>query len=193
MGKRYKAFHSNGILFCLALVFLLSGCAYKWGDTSRSLPLGYKQVSVPVFKNLTSEPGAGMDFTDALIREFERSRVGRVTDQNLSEVEITGTVSSLALEGLNKDERSGLPAGAVLASEYRVSLVVDIVLVRRSDKTVLWNGQVSGAKTFPAAQITATGVNTANPLYNLSSKRRTIQLLAKEMMIEAHDRMTENF
>lgn len=193
MLKHYRGLIVNGMLFSFSICILFSGCAYRWGDTQRTLPLGYKQVSIPVFKNLTSEPGVGMDFTDALIREVEKSRVGRITERNLSEIEITGVVSNIGLEGLNKNELAGLPKGAVLASEYRVSLTVDLTLVRRSDQTVLWSGQVSGTKTFPAAQITATGINSANPLYNLSSKRRTIQLLAREMMIEAHDRMTENF
>jgi hypothetical protein len=52
---------------------LLTGCAYRFGNVSRSLPGGYKYISIPVFKNKTQETGIEVGFTNALIQEFDRS------------------------------------------------------------------------------------------------------------------------
>ncbi|WP_413294420.1 LptE family protein [Bdellovibrio sp. HCB185ZH] len=164
---------------------------------SRTIPGGYKQISVPVFKNKTNEPGLEVAFTNGLIHEFQRSRVARVVDNSLSEVAVMGTIDTVAyLPGAKRvagDSSTFLPKGTVIASEYRILLTVTVKVVRQADGTQLWAGSFTGERTYAAPQVTLAGVNSVDPLYNLSARRQNIDLMANDLMLEAHDRITENF
>ena len=70
---------------------------------------------------------------------------------------------------------------------------MNLSIKKRNDEKILWNGQFTGERTFSAARIQAAIVNSANPLYNLSARRRNIAVLAQDMVAEANDKMTENF
>ncbi|WII72052.1 LptE family protein [Bdellovibrio sp. 22V] len=190
----------KGLLISLVFVsgLTLQGCAYTFGVANRSIPGGYKQISVPVFKNKTLEPGIEVGFTNALIQEFQRSRIARVVDNSLSEVAVIGQIDSVTyLPGAKRVAGDGsspyLPNGTVIASEYRILLTVTVNVVRQADGTVLWSGSFSGERTYAAPQVTQAGINSVNPLYNLSARRQNIDVMANDIMIEAHDRITENF
>lgn len=180
----------------IVVTLFLTGCAYQLGVGTRSIPGGYRQISVPVFKNITQEAGIEVAFTNSLIQEFQRSRMARVVDDNLSEVSIQGTIDSIQyLPGAKRvaGDSSFLPIGTVIASEYRILLATTVRVVRQSDGVVLWSGSFSGERTYAAPQVTLAGVNSMNPLYNLSARRQNIEVMANDLMVEAHDRITENF
>lgn len=185
-------------LLILLVILSSQGCAYRLGAATRSIPGGYNQISIPVFKNLTQETGVEVSFTNFLIQEFQRSRIARIVDNSLSEVAVVGQIDSIQyLPGSPRKagEASApyLPRGAVISSEYRILLNVTVKLVRQADGTQLWSGSFSGERTYVAPQVTIAGVNSVNPLYNLSARRQNIDFIAHDLMIEAHDRITENF
>jgi len=166
--------------------------------SSRSLPGGYKYLSIPVFKNSTQETGIEVGFTNALIQEFERSQVGKVTNENLSDVKIVGIVESVQyLPGskLKPGDSNALymPRETVLAQDYRILVVATVRIIRQADNTTIWTGSFSGERTYVSPRVTLAGVNSVNPLYNLSARRQNIDSVANDMMAEAHDRITENF
>ncbi|HWU44125.1 MAG TPA: LptE family protein [Bdellovibrio sp.] len=168
------------------------------GSAGRSIPGGYKQISVPVFKNRTQETGIEVSFTNSLIQEFQRSRVARVVDNALSEVSVIGSIDSIQyLPGAKRiagdPATPYLPMETAIASEYRILLTVTVRVVRQADGTELWKGTFNGERTYQAPQVTLAGVNSVNPLYNLSARRQNIDVMASDMMLEAHDRITENF
>ncbi len=189
----------NTIRISLILTLLLSsGCAYRLGVAARSIPGGYKQISVPIFKNKTQEAGIEVGFTNMLIQEFQRSRIARVVDNSLSEVAVIGQIDSVEYLPSSKKQAGSssapyLPKGTVLAAEYRLLLTVTVKLVRQADGTELWSGSFAGERTYAAPQVTLAGVNSVNPLYNLSARRQNIDVMASDLMLEAHDRITENF
>jgi hypothetical protein len=81
----------------------------------------------------------------------------------------------------------------VLGTKYQVTVNATVRLRRKSDLTVLWEGTFSRSKPYSASLVTMSGINSVNPLYNLSAKRQNIEVMATEMMSETHDRITENF
>ncbi len=187
-------------LYSILLTFLLigSGCAYHLGSSERTIPGGYKQISVPIFKNRSQETGVEVALTNALIQEFQRSRIARVVDNSLSEVAVVGTIDSIQyLPGAKRTSGDSsapfLPLGTVIASEYRILMTVTVELKRQAYGIQLWSGTFSGERTYVAPQVTLAGVNSVNPLYNLSARRQNIETMAGDLMIEAHDRITENF
>jgi hypothetical protein len=184
------------LLRYLVLSTLLTSCAYQVGFTNRALPHGYKQVYIPVFKNYTQEPGIELDFTNSLRTELERSRVARMTDPGLAEVELIGEISDLIYMPENPQSSSTsstLPTGTVLASAYDIRLNVKLSLKKRSDGSTIWTSQFNSDKKYNAPRVTMAGINTVNPLYNLSARRQQIQIMSETMMAEAYERMTENF
>ncbi len=179
------------ILFFLSALINAS-CAYRLGSSDRGLPGGYRQVSIPMFKNYTMEPAIEKNFTNALIQEFERSKVAVVTDSSRSEVEITGEIISLGSTTDGVRETSKI-LGAQLGSIIRVFVTAKITLRKQSDKSIIWESEFKDERSFSSSQVTVPGVNTVNPLYNLSAKRQNIELMAQNLMSQAYDRLTENF
>jgi hypothetical protein len=177
---------------------MTSGCAYHFGLAERALPGGYTQVAIPMFKNQSGEVGIEPFFTNSLIRRFSRSQAARVTDKELSPLLLLGFVDSVQIVNgpavINSSPQGrSLPDQAVLITEYRLLVKTHIVLKRKSDDKIMWQGTFTNEKVYAPPRIGAELVNSANATYNQSVKMETIALLAEEMMAEAHDRMTENF
>lgn len=180
-------------------VFLVcASCAYRQGAPERTIPGGHRQVRVPMFKNLTQEVGIETSFTNAIIDELLQTRVATINPN--AEVDVLGTIESVQYvpSGINNIDPKGDKGKlgnepVVLAAEYRVVIVMDMKVKKRSDESLLWGGKFTGERTFSAAQIKAPIVNSANSLYNLSARRRNIAELAQDMVAEAADKMTENF
>lgn len=176
----------------LALVF--SGC-YHFSALQRQLPGGYDRVAVPIFKNKTFEPGIEALFTSAMIEEMERNHFAKVVSREESQVELLGEITSIVFgRGANMPTDANLDANkTALTKEYRAVVTVNLQLVRRSDGKVLWSGGFNGEKQFPAPQVTTAGLDSVNPIYNHSAQVQNIQILAKDLMAQAHLIMTENF
>lgn len=177
----------------------LSSCAYNLGYGERSLPGGYNRVSVPVFQNKSEQVGIEVFFTNALIREFEQSRVARVADSDEAPVSLEGQILNveIARTGLIAGgQGSGvqnLPSDAVLSSEYRLIVYAHLRLRRKSDRQILWEGAFQKEGVYSAPRVGSAVLNSANANYNESIRDQRIQQIAEEMMEEAHDRITENF
>lgn len=171
-----------------------TACSYRLGAPDRVLPGGYKQVSIPVFKNLSQEPGIEMAFTNAIIQEFSRSKSARVVDPIFAEAQLVGEIISVQYRpGGESFNDPSLPTGTVLATQYTIVIEVQVTLRRRSDGQILHQQNYIREQPYTAPQVKQAGVNTVNPLYNLSSRRQNIDVMATDMMAEAHDRISENF
>jgi hypothetical protein len=178
-----------------ALVFL-PGCAYHFGLTERALPGGYGQVGIPMFKNKSAEVGIEPLFTNSLITHFERSQAARVVDKDMAPVVLEGTINNVVtVQGAVTDSNTllSLPSNAVLVTVYRLQVTARLILKRKSDDKIIWQGSFMTEKVYSAPQIGTAIVNSADATYNQSARMQTMGLLAEEMMTEAHDRITENY
>lgn len=155
-------------------------------------------IAVPVFKNSTHETGAEIFFTNAMVREIERVRIGRVTDRQNAQVTLEGKIDSIQYIASAPTQAAehpalNLPANTILNSEYRILARASMRLRRNSDKKILWEGSFDKEQVYLAPKIGSEGLSSANALYNHSARQQTLQTIASEMMSEAHDRLTENF
>ena len=175
------------------------GCAYHAGFAGRRIPGGYDQVAVPIFKNKTVDAGVEVYFTNALIRELERAKLARVVPKAEAQATLVGSIEKIEYapgSPTKADPRVAtnfLPEGTVLNAEYRILTTVRIELLRNSDQKALWSGTFQGEKSYATPRIGVTSLNTANALYNHSAHYQNLQVMAGDMMAEAHDRLTENF
>jgi hypothetical protein len=193
--------HFISCVALLALTLGLSGCAYTFGYQQRNLPGGYTEVAVPVFKNQTQQVAIESYFSNALIRQFNRSKVAKIAPTTTAPVIIEGTIRSLKylpggqIDANRTDENSQvqLPVNTVLTVEYRVLMQTMVVLKRASDGKVLWSGGFENERVYTAPQVGLGTINSVNALYNHSARLEVIEQMAYDMMADAHDRMTENF
>ncbi|MCM2282902.1 MAG: LPS assembly lipoprotein LptE [Bdellovibrionaceae bacterium] len=176
--------------------FLFAGCAYTGGYGDRGIPGGYSLLAVPVFRNATIEVGSETYFTNALIRELERSKVVKITPKSEAQATLEGNVESVSYVAGSKYEAAAtnsLPTQTVLTTSYTVKVRTRLTLRRNSDQAVLWSNVFEGERVYNAPQLTVPGVSSANATYNHSARHQTIAALALDMMAEAHDRLTESF
>jgi len=177
---------------------VMSSCAYQLSTKIESLPGGVRKIQIPIFKNASTEPGAEVFFTNALKQEALRSSVVRLqNDESDAEAVLQGTLTKIDIIAedsvMESENNPYLPKRNVLANQYKVTAYVDLVLKKRGTTTVLWRGNFTQTKNFPAAAITLPVINSSNALYNQSAKRQTLDALSKEMMQAGFDRMIENF
>lgn len=194
------------------LIPILSGCAsYHVGHYKRALPGGYDRISIPMFHNKTDEVGIETFFTKALRTEFERSNLARVTSSNDAQVILEGTVSMVTYTGSNPtslgEDSPGirtpnpvdpltpnpLPKGVTLNRTYTSQVLVKITARKVADNSILWQGDFTSQRNYAAPLIGSPTLTSANALYNQNSRIDTMERQAKDLMSEAHDRLTENF
>lgn len=174
--------------------FLFSACAYHFTALKRHLPGGYDRVAVPMFKNKSFETGIESYFTAAMIEELERDHFAKVTSRDDAQVILEGNIGSVNYgAGAQVDDPALVTRDVVLSKEYRIYVSANLKLIRVSDQKILWSGGFSGEKQYPAPQMTIEGLDTSNATYNHSARMDNIKLLARDMMIQAHINMTENF
>lgn len=200
VGNTVEAMWGRAVCVCLVVLSLL-GCAYHWSLADGTLPGGYRQIAIPVFMNRSQELGIEVDFTNAMIREFERSKVAQVVAADSAPVKLEGEILVVDIQRgalsigtpNNAGDIAALPNQSVLATSYRMVVRTHLRLRRTSDSAVLWETDLNNEKVYQAPRIGSAVVNSANVLYNQSAKQINFAGLARDMMEEAHARMTENF
>jgi len=161
----------------LAAVFL-AGCGYHFKGKENNLPKDITKISIPVFKNKTMETNIETFFTNALISQFVKSKELKLVDTKNADAIIYGTIRDFHLDTLTY-----YPNGKV--SEYRVTVVMDVSLVRTSDKKVIWRGKnMHEFEDYDASNETLT---------NEARQQEAAIKISKFMAELIHDRMLENF
>jgi hypothetical protein len=192
----------SALVCALIILGVFNGCAYRAGSGDRQIPGGYRAIAVPVFKNNTHESGIEVFFTNSLVREIERSRIGSVTDKASSQVTLEGSIDSIVYSGSapivgDDTNATGLPSGTFLNSQTNITVNTTLRLRRNSDGKVLWEASFSKGQTYQTPRIGiingSTALSGADAVYNHSARYQNIETIAADMMLEAHDRLTENF
>lgn len=207
--KARQVFHRTLFLAFIAgslgFSFGLTGCAYRMGYGTRQLPGGYRTIAVPMFKNKSHDAGIEVYLTNAMVRELERMRIGRLAPKSEAQVTLQGTVMNILYSPVNTtlidkdavgDEalKTTAPAGAKINQQYIINLRVELKLVRNADQKVLWEGAFVRDQSYNTPRLIAEeGLGGANALYNHSARYQNLETMAADLMAEAHDRLTENF
>ncbi len=185
-----------GVGSVLALAGVLGGCAYHGGFGNRGMPGGYTLIAVPTFKNITFEAGTEVYFTNAIIRELNRSHVARIVDKSEAQATLEGVVEKIAYTATSQKvgkEGEALPKGTALTDVNRVYVASRVTLRRNSDQTVLWTQVFTSERVYLPPLIGRPGLNSVNAPYDHSARYQAVAAVAIDMMSEAHDRLTENF
>jgi hypothetical protein len=132
-GKRLevRGLRLKWILSALCLLFLFGCAGYHIAGKGGSLPGGIQSISVPIFTNNTSKPEIestiSPPFSDELIK------TGLVKVGSKSEGTLKGTIKEYTVTSISFDPQDRV-------KKYRLTVVIDLVLVESSSEKVLWEG-----------------------------------------------------
>ena len=169
------------ITFLIALIILVSamvGCGYHVMGKGGTFPDGITSVAIIPLENKTREPNLTAIFTSAFRREFIFRRDVEVVTEQKAETTLEGAITSI-------DPASVAYSSEGRATEYTISVTLDVRLIRRSNKAVLWKGdKIKGTWHYLASLDVMT---------NESNKNVAIQKIATDLSEKIYIMIKERF
>lgn len=186
------------MIIAMFVTGVLSSCAYKLSNKVDNLPGNAGVIYAPMFKNVSTEPGVEVYFTNAIKKEIlNSSAVKMVSQESKADAVLLGTITKVELLSddavIEAKDTKYLPSNTVLTTQTTVTVTVSMQLKRKNSSEVLWRGEFKQSRNYTPPQVTLPVINSANNLYNLSARRQTLETLSQEMMQLAFDRMVDNF
>lgn len=169
----------NGFGLWLVLAVLLAGCGYHApGNGDGWVGEGGRTLYVQLFANHTAEPYLDTILTDEIAAQFARSRLVELTGQGAAaDLLISGTVTDFSSSALAYNPKDNV-------SEYRAQITVSARLLRRSDDTVLWQGNLSRSETYSSSD---------DKSVQRSSERLAARIAARRLAEDLMARLLEDF
>ena len=119
-------------LYFLIVASLLSSCGYHLAGYGSTLPPHIRAISIPVFKNSSSEPNIQRDATDAIRRAFISDGRLKVTDTSKADLLMRGTLTNYQLRGVSFSSEDS-------TEEYIVRLGIQVEAYDRIKKKIIFN------------------------------------------------------
>lgn len=145
----------------LCLIVFLAACGYQF-EGGGFINQNLKRVAVKPLENESSETGAGVVFTNALIREILTKTQTRVVDESTADAVFMGKIKAITFDTLSRTT-------AETVKEKRVQAIVSLKLVDKNGK-VLWS-----VKDFVTDEEYAVN---ANQITDESNKRLAVNKIA---------------
>ena len=122
----------RGALYFLVVALLLSSCGYHLAGYGSTLPSHIRTISIPVFKNSSSEPNIQRDATDVIRRAFISDGRLKVADTRKADLLIRGTLTDYQLRAVAFNSADS-------AEEYVVRLGIQVEAYDRIKKKIIFN------------------------------------------------------
>ena len=153
-------------LYFLVVAFLFSSCGYHLSGYGSSLSPNIRSISIPVFKNSSSEPNIQRDVTDAVRRAFTSDGRLKVADAKKADLIMRGTLTDYQLRAVAFNSEDS-------AEEYIVRIGVQITAYDRIKKKIIFDQKFTNQWNYRA---TASVVDSQ--LERLSALREAYEDLA---------------
>ena len=119
-------------LYFLVVALLLSSCGYHLAGYGSTLPPHIRAISIPVFKNSSSEPNIQRDATDAIRRAFISDGRLKVADTRKADLVMRGKLTNYQLRGVSFSSEDS-------AEEYIVRLGIEVEVYDRIKKRIIFS------------------------------------------------------
>src|SRR3989304_1422790 len=151
-------------------------CRYQITGKGGNMPGNIATLSIPFFKNRIQKPDVETVITSALIEEFVKSEVAKVVEED-AEAVINGVITGYELMPVSFNRND-------VIQEYRVTIRVEVQLVRGSDGKVLWEDKnITDYEDFKVSAADVNATKTAEWDAVKKMARDTSRLI-KERMLE---------
>ena len=162
-------FLRNTLCF-FVVVFLFSSCGYYLSGYGSTLPPNIRTISIPVFKNSSSEPNIQREVTDAVRRAFTSDGRLKVADAKKADLLIQGTLTDYQLRAVAFNSEDSV-------AEYIVRIGVQITAYNRIKKKIIFDQKFTNQWNYRA---TASVVDSQ--LERLSALREAYEDLADTLV-----------
>src|SRR3989338_9072248 len=163
-------------VFYYSLFAVLTSCGYHIAGKGGNMPGNIATLSIPFFKNRIQKPDVETVITSALIEEFVKSEVAKVVEED-AEAVINGVITGYELMPVSFNRND-------VIQEYRVTIRVEVQLVRGSDGKVLWEDKnITDYEDFKVSAADVNATKTAEWDAVKKMARDTSRLI-KERMLE---------
>ena len=125
LGRRHV------VLIALVAAVVSGGCGYT---LKGNLPDHLKTVSVPIFKNRTTEAGAESTITAAVVNAFATNGRLRVVPLDRADSVLDGVITSYSVTSLTYDSNLNLRS-------YRLTVTMDVSFRDLKNSELLWQQQ----------------------------------------------------
>ncbi len=118
------------VILSLGIIFLTAACGYQFeggGYVNQNLT----HVAVKTLENKSSETGAGVVFSNALIREIIEKTDTQVVDETKADAIFQGRIEAITFHTLSRSSTESVV-------ERRVTAVVDLKLADK-EGNILWS------------------------------------------------------
>lgn len=162
------------------LFFLLvaSGCGYGLRGSVNNLPPDIKAVYIPVFDNVTAEPGVEVVFTNALIYQFTRSKMLQVVPVSNAQATIHGKIKRVYADPV-------VYGSQIQALNRKVTVELEVSCRRLDNQKILWQNQ--GLSRFEVFTV------STDPSQTERNKLEAINKIAQFLSEQIHNGILENF
>jgi len=166
------------LILCVALFLLCAGCGYHFAGEGQGPEPGISTLAIPVFENLTAEPGLEPIFTGALRREFLlRSRI-RLVPRRQAEAVFLGRITRLSTSSVAHRKSQD----TILT---RLTVTLDVRCVDNRTQKVLWQDR---SLTYYQDYI-----QDSDPLVSFQNRREALETAARDLAVRIHDRFLSRF
>jgi outer membrane lipopolysaccharide assembly protein LptE/RlpB len=161
------------ILFSTAL-----GCGYHIMGKGGEFPEGITSLAIIPLENKTKEPNLTSIFTSALRREFIFRREVEIVAQEKAEASVQGSIGSINIGSTAYDSTGR-------ATEYDITITMDVRLIRRGTNVILWKGDnIAGTWHYKAS---------FDVMVNEANKNAAIQKIASDLAEKIYIMIKERF
>jgi len=159
-----------------AAAFLLAtaGCGYHFSERTDAIPVELKTVTIPLWKNDTSQPGIETIFTNAMVKQFAARGWLDPVSTGKADTVLEGKIETLDVQPVSF-------SSVAIELEDRVSVVASVTLRRKSDESVLWSSsRVLGSEVYDS---------TPDFNVNLRNREQALRKVASDMAASVHDQI----
>ena len=173
--------HMKRITIVMTIIILFSatlGCGYKLMGRGGAFPDEITSLAIGPLENQTKEANLGAIFISALRKEFIFRREVEIVSEHKAQASLQGTITSLTVSSLAYDEEAR-------AREYRVTITLNLLLIRHGDDEILWRGDnIEGASEYLAS---------TNVIVEEGRKDSAVRKIAADLAEEIYIKVKERF
>ncbi len=125
------------VYYMILSAVYIAGCTYSFTGANTG---GLKNVHIPSFDNLTSEPGIREKVTNRIINGIVEDNTFKVTDRRLADALLTGKITKID-DGPYAFEGGG---NQFTTTDYKITITTVIRFENVRDKKVIWEENISG-------------------------------------------------
>jgi outer membrane lipopolysaccharide assembly protein LptE/RlpB len=126
-----RARRTAGPLAAALAAALLGACGYRVVGVGGQLPGGVNRVEAPIFENRTARSDVGRIFTEDFISQLLASGKVQLAKGDAAQAVVKGAIASYRRDPITFDSKQK-------PLENRLTIAVDLSLVRRTDRRVLF-------------------------------------------------------